>query len=698
MADISSLLPASTTTSTSGYNTAQALKDAVAQTLTTSLGAGQFDVATISKALATADVAVKRQYLTDKQTVIQNKVAGYDLLSNALDSIKTNMSALNNIASFNTMSATSSDQAAVSASITGKPTKGVYEVIVNQRAQAHTIASTGLPSQYTAIGEGSLDLTVGGSTKTITIDATNNSLEGLKSAINAAGLGVNASIVNDGTGYRLVMSSQQTGQGNAISLSVMDTDGNNTDTTGLSRFAFGAGTNNMVQTIAAQDAQFSVNGLSLTSATNSAAGVIEGVTLSLNKAQVGVPISLNIGSDTQGLSEQVQGFVDDMNAMRDVMKYLGSYQKDPNDPTKGSLKGEQALKQVESDIKRFMQVRVNDGSAYQSMADIGIKSNLDGTLELDSAKLSAAIAADPSAVGKLFAATARSTDSQVSYIGSSDKTVEGTYALTVDQVAKQALYLGGTAEGLSTDPIIVAAGDNSFTLKLGTTESTTLSIAAGSYSREDLARIMQTAINNDANLKSKGLTAQMSFDSVNNRFQLSTDQFGSQSTIDFTSLSAGLVSSMGLTIGTGAAGSYAGQDVMGSLTKDGVSYTFLGNGQEVKINSFLPGAPRDLQFKVEGSAIGSRGDLSFQRGFSALMSKSITDMFNAQSGSIGVAVTALDKRDVEYTEKLKQVDTRYEQALARYTQQFSIVNATIANLSSLKASLAASFSAQSSSS
>lgn len=695
MADISSLLPSSTTKTTSGYSTAQALKDAVAQTLTTSLGAGQFDVATISKALASADVAVKRQYLTDKQTAVQNKVAGYDLLSNALNSIKENLSGLNKIANFSTMSAISSDQTAVSATITGKPTKGIYEVIVNQRAQAHTIASVGLASQYTSIGEGSVNLTVGGSTKTLTIDATNNSLEGLKSAINASGLGVNASIVNDGTGYRLVMSSQQTGQGNAISLSVNDSDGNNTDASGLSRFAFGAGVNNMTQTIAAQDAQFSVNGLSLSSATNMASGVIDGIALSLNKAQVGVPVSLAIGSNTEGLSDQVQGFVDDMNAMRDVIKYLGSYKKDPEDPTKGSLKGEQALKQVESDIKRFMQVRINDGSAYQSMADIGIKSNLDGTLSLDTDKLNAAIAADPSAVGKLFAATARSTDSQVSYVGSSDKTVEGTYALTVDQVAKQALYLGNTASGSATDPITILAGDNSFTIKLGATESTSLSIAAGSYTREELARIMQTAVNNDANLKAKGLTVQMGFDSVNNRFQVSTDQFGSQATIDFTSISAGLMSSMGLATGTGAAGSYGGQDVMGSLSKDGVSYTFLGNGQEVKINSFLPGAPRDLQFKVEGSAIGNRGELTFQRGFAALLSKSITDMFNAQSGSIGVAVTALDKRDIEFTEKLKQVDTRYEQALARYTQQFSIVNATIANLTALKSSLAASFKAQS---
>jgi flagellar hook-associated protein 2 len=385
-----------------------------------------------------------------------------------------------------------------------------------------------------------------------------------------------------------------------------------------------------------------------------------------------------------------------MNAMRDVVKYLGSYEKDPEDPTKGSLKGEQSLKQITSDIKKFLQFRTSDGGAYQSMADIGIKSNLDGTLSLDTAKLSAAISADPSAVGKLFSANAVATDNQVSYTGSSDKTVEGTYNLTVNQSARQALFLGNGATGLATDPITIAAGDNSFALTLNGTASTTLTLAAGTYTRENLAKVMQTAINNDANLKAKGFTVQMGFDSANNRFQLSTDKFGSASTINFSSLSAGLTTNMGLATGTGSAGSYAGQDVMGALEKDGTAYTFVGTGQSVKINSFLTGSPRDLAFDVAGSATGARGTLTFQRGFSAQMTKSITDMFEAKSGTIGVSVTALGKRDVEYTDKLKQVDTRYEQALARYTQQFSIVNATISNLTNLRTSLSASLNQSSS--
>lgn len=693
MSTISSLLP--TTTSTSGAANAKALRDAAAQSIVSSLGLGQFDVANISKALAEADVASKRQYLTDKQTQTQNKIAGFDLLSNALNAIKTNFEGLTKASTFNTLTANSSDTTALGASITGKATAGNYEVVVNQRAQAQTLASLGVSSQYTPIGEGTFNLTVGGSTKSITVDSSNNTLEGLKSSINAAGLPVNASIVNDGSGYRLVLASQQTGAANNISISTTDSDGNDTDATGLSQFAFGAGTNNMVQTIAAQDAAFSVNGLSLTSATNTVSGVIEGVTLNLNKAQAGVPVSVSISSDTTDVIDQVQGFVDDLNAMRDVIKYLGSFTKDPEDPTKGSLRGEQALRSVESDIRNFMQVRGSTGGAIQSMADIGITSNLDGTYSLDKTKLTSALSSDSRAVSALFSANMTSADNQVTYKSSSDKTVEGTYALTVNQVAKQALYLGNTATGAATDPITITAGDNTFVLNVGGTETNSLSLAAGTYTRDEFSRLLQTAINNDANLKAKGESVKVSFDATNNRFQLATDKFGSASTINFTSLSAGLSTNLGLATGTGAAGSYAGQDVVGALEKDGNFYSFVGVGQDVKINSFLPGAPRDLEFSVAGTATGSRGDVTFQRGFAAQLTKSITDILKSDTGLVGTSLAQLEKRDTDYSEKLKELDARYERALARYTQQFSLVNSTISGLNSLRDSLSSSLATKS---
>lgn len=692
MSTISSLLP---TNSASGTTNAKALREAAAQSLVSSLGLGQFDVGNIAKALAEADVASKRQYLTDKQTTAQNKVAGFELLSNALNAIKTNIDSLRTGSVFNTLTATSADANVVGVSVTGKASSGIYDVVVNQRAQAQTLATQAVSSQYATIGEGTLNLTVGGSTKSITVDGSNNTLEGLKSAINAAGLPVNASIVNDGSGYRLVLASQQTGAANSISISTLDSDGNDTDASGLSQFAFGAGTNNMVQTIAAQDAAFSVNGLSLTSATNSVSGVIDGITLNLNKAQPGVPVALTIAADNKNAIEQVQGFVDDMNAMRDVLKYLGSFKKDAEDPVKGALRGEQALRSVESDIRSFMQFRSSNTGAIQSMADIGISSNLDGTYALDTEKLTNALNANPSAVSSLFSANLVGSDNQVTYKGSSDKTIAGTYALTVNQVAKQALYLGNSASGLATDPVTIAANDNSFMLSVNGTQTNSLTLAAGTYTREETARLLQTAINNDTNLKAKGLSVQVSFDSVNNRFQMTSDKFGSTSTFDFTSISSGLVTSMGLVTGSGATGSYAGQDVIGSLEKDGNFYSFAGSGQDVKINSFLPGAPKDLEFSIAGTATGSRGDVTFQRGFAAQLTKSIADILKSDTGVIGSSLTQLQKRDADYASKLKELDTRYERALARYTQQFSLVNSTISGLNSLRDSLSSSLATKS---
>jgi flagellar hook-associated protein 2 len=205
--------------------------------------------------------------------------------------------------------------------------------------------------------------------------------------------------------------------------------------------------------------------------------------------------------------------------------------------------------------------------------------------------------------------------------------------------------------------------------------------------------MMQSAINNDTNLKAKGITVQVSFDATNNRYQMSTDKFGSASTVNFTSINAALSADMGLVTGAGATGSYAGLDVMGSLDKDGNSYTFVGTGQHVKINSFLTGAPRDLEFDIAGTATGARGTLDFHRGFASQMTKSITDMLEVKNGAIGSKVAALTKKDTDFTAELAKVQTRYEQLLAQYTKQFSIVNSTISSMNNLKTTLSQTFKA-----
>src|SRR5690606_17882099 len=130
-----------------------------------------------------------------------------------------------------------------------------------------------------AIGSGSLTISVGGKTTILDIDSSNNTLEGIAQAINEANVGASAGIIDTGNGYRLVMSSENTGVDNAISISVNDADGDNTDIAGLSQFSFDGTSNNLTETVQAKDAVVQVNGISISRPTNSIENLIDGVSL-----------------------------------------------------------------------------------------------------------------------------------------------------------------------------------------------------------------------------------------------------------------------------------------------------------------------------------------------------------------------------------------------------------------------------------
>src|SRR5690606_11616025 len=142
--------------------------------------------------------------------------------------------------------------------------------------------------------------------KTITIDDSNRTLSGIRDAINKANMGVTATIVNDGNGYRLLMNSSDTGVKNAIRIEAQDAAGNALSG-GLGAFAFnenqvGSG---FTQTSKGEDAQLQVNGLPITRASNTVDEVIKGVTLNLKSADAGKNISINVSPDTEALTESI---------------------------------------------------------------------------------------------------------------------------------------------------------------------------------------------------------------------------------------------------------------------------------------------------------------------------------------------------------------------------------------------------------
>ena len=184
--------------------------------------------------------------------------------------------------------------------------------------------------------------------QSVTIDASNNSLRGIRDAVNNAEIGVTVSIVDDGSGKRLVFSSDNSGVDNSLEITVSeDPADNDFDNSGLSQLAYdptgslGNG-RNLSETVAAQDALLEIDGLSITRSSNTVSGVIDGVTLELKSEDVDTTATLTISSDNSVINRKVGDFVGSFNALQSTFKNLT--QVNPDTGTAGELLGDSFLR------------------------------------------------------------------------------------------------------------------------------------------------------------------------------------------------------------------------------------------------------------------------------------------------------------------------------------------------------------------
>lgn len=649
-----------------------------------SMGASAFDVGKMSKTLAEASVASNRLNLERSENKFSSKLSGFDTLKFAFNSFKEQVASLVDMSSFQKKSANSSDTRVIDTSITGKPSNGIYQVEVQSLATSHTLASqTEFSSSSNIVGNGDLSFNVGGSISTITIDDTNNTLTGIQNSVNNAQIGVNATIVNVGTGYKLMFSATNSGANNAIDVSVgTDADGNSTDALGLSRLISA----NMDQTVAAQDAVVAINGLSVHSSSNNIKDVIGGVTLNLKSAEIGSIKTIEISEDIEGLQETIEGFVELFNALDEIIKDLGSREapdEDDENAITGNLKGDSTLRIIKADIRQAMIDSVpNLSGSIQSLADIGIISKLDGSLEVDKTKVASALASNPEAVGKLFAANATFSDNLVSFKGSTTDTIEGSYNLTVNSAATKPAIVGGAVAGTG---ITIDATNNTFKVKVNGAESLDLVINAGLYTEENLAKEMARVINNDTNIATAGRVS-VSYNGGTNNFTMSSEKYGSSSKLELVSGSflTSTVAGFGVTPET------LGQDVQGLLEQNGNVYTFTGSGQDVVINSILDGSPKGLEFSIGGGATGPRGSVEFNRGYADKLGVLFEQFFEKNTGIIGNRVANITDRLAEIEAEKAKVDARYEKVELKYRLQFGALQSILSNMNSTRESLAAS--------
>jgi flagellar hook-associated protein 2 len=297
---------------------------------------------------------------------------------------------------FRVFKASSSDEDLLTATASAEAAPGNYQVVVSsQLAQNHKLASSTYADADTAVGTGTLTVSVGSDAFALTIDGTNNTLAGIRDAINDAddNTGVTATIINVTGGSRLVLTATDSGASNGLTVAVSgDGDGNDGDAAGLSNLLWSAsGTKNLSQVDAAQDASFTVDGFAATSSSNTVTDVIPGITLNLKAAGT---VTVQVERDTTKITETVQGFADAFNALR----------KSINDLRAGDLKGDQTLNSIQSGVLSVLNTTPSGiTSSYGYLSQVGLSIQKDGTMKVDSSALSDALDHDLSGVVELFA-------------------------------------------------------------------------------------------------------------------------------------------------------------------------------------------------------------------------------------------------------------------------------------------------------
>jgi flagellar hook-associated protein 2 len=661
-----------TTSSVSGNNAA---------TSSAGITTPSIDVAGIVSSL----MQVEQQPITTLNNQISSynaKISAIGSVQSALATFQTAAQGLNNL-TFNSFSATSSNTAAVAATASSIAKPGNYSLTIGQLAQAQNLVVAGQASATTAIGSGAATTLTfdfgtisggtlangtytganfasnGAATKSVTIDSSNNTLSGIRDAINAANVGVTASIINDGSAspYRLVLTSNATGVVNSMKISV---SGDTTLSTLLSEDP--AGTQNLSQTSAAQNANFTVNGIAVSKASNNVGDVVSGVTLNLTGTSASL-VTLSVAPNTSAVSTAINGFVTAYNTAVKAIQNQTSY--DPTTKTAGTLQGDVSLSIIQSQMAAMLTTTAgSDPNGLTNLTQIGIGFQKDGTLAVDSTKLNAALSSNYQGVANLFIAAGSATDSLVSYTSASSSTKAGSYGLNITQVATQ-----GTAVGSATAGLTITSGSND-TLNLtidGT--STSVTIPAGTYTAATLATQLQTLINSSAPISgaSKSVTASQNAGVLT----LISSSYGSSSSV--------IVSGNGASNLFGTPTQTTGLDVAGTINGQAAT----GSGQ--LLTSSL-GDSQGLSVAIQGGTTGSRGMISYSQGLSSIFNSQINTMLGA-NGSLASETTQFNTNISDVQKQIDALNARIAVDQVNLTNQYAQLDAMLGSMNSLSSYL-----------
>lgn len=378
--------------------------------------AGVLDVQGIVDQLMT----IEQQPLTKlatANTALQTQISAFGKIQSGLASLRDAARALTETKTWQASSAKSSNEEIVKVTSGGEAAKGAFSVQVDQLAQSQSAVSGHFASSTAVVGGGKLVIQFGSSAGgsfaadseraalNITIPA-GATLADVRTRINNANAGISASLVNDGGQTRLMLRSTATGEKNGFSIDVQGAE--NGGAGGLGGLAFtpgGGGSMSLLQE--ARDARYSIDGLALTSASNSISNALDGVSLELRKVSTDA-VPIEVGTDAEALKTSINAFVTAYNAVNTSLASLTKY--DEASKTAGALQGNFLVVQLHSKIRSvvgsvFTPPATTDGGSSTSsltrLSDIGIEVQRDGSLKLNETKFANA-ATNPAALRTFF--------------------------------------------------------------------------------------------------------------------------------------------------------------------------------------------------------------------------------------------------------------------------------------------------------
>jgi len=623
-------------------------------------------------------LSLRKQDIIGEQSAFKGIEAKLLALSSALGSLSRSVGNV-----LEQQTTTVSDPELVTAVATDKAASGVYNIRVDALARAHQIASQGYASSESLTTEGTLTIRVGnGTASTITVDGTNNTLQGLVDAINASDSEIAASIINDGSGstpFRLLLTSDNTGTANVINvtnnLAASSGDAVRPDFSGTA-----------VQE--ASDASVTIGSgagaISVASATNEIDELITGVTLKLLAADANKDVTVTVSHDTESAQMAIEDFVAAHNGLMQYIDDQVRFNAESGDA--GVLLGNRSVISIQDEVRSTVtSVVAGANSNMNRLSALGISVNDVGHLVINSSQMEDVLAGrvdgvSMSDVKALFALTGKSDNTGVQFLLGGTDTKESTvpYEVDITQAAERASVLATKNLKNNTN---IDASNNNLTVTIDGLSST-LTFATGTYTRQELADHLEEVINADVELGNRSVTVTLE----DNKLRITSDSYGSNSGVTIESGTA--LDDLEFDAGQ----TDQGQDVAGKFIVDGADETANGTGQ-LLVGDSSNDNTSGIQVRVTltGGQIqaGSEANLTITRGIASSLDRLMGDMLDPVTGQLKTISDGFNDRIESIDGSIERVNELIDARRDALIEEFAGLEVTISQLQTTSSFLAA---------